>query len=390
MVVEISDNVGEVAREFEEFERRTRLYLNDTLNDFGYKALSEQAEQFKATLEGAEPESQFDEIVIKDMTHNLEASTEYADFLRRESGQSAEEMFDLLYGEDAFRNLQDEASSYEDEANYRARALADELVFDDPWKYELDIKKMVHGISDQIEEWAKDEGVMPSDFGFETRMIPQNRNQRANWRGQINQMNLPVGRGVRVIREGENKVYDATETIFSQFHELVGHGVHQQNSEELEYPGFAENPLNRPSAMAHCEGVSQHREKLARKFIEDKGENLPIQDIGMQLRKASEENRDSRELYTRFVKEMLARDEIYEEEAEDRVGEVYNSEIASSALRNSNMSLIGAFQEGCYPSGLMLMDRINAGERDSYAIATGQWAPQVLPDAVDYLEDVSN
>jgi len=155
MNVEVSDSLNDVTQEFGEFERRNRLYLDDTLNEFGYRELCRQAEQLETALERVNSDSKFDELVLRDMEYNLKASTEYADFLRRETDYTVDEMFDLLYGEGAFENLEEEALSYEDKANYQARELMDQLVFDDPWKYELDIKKMAFNISDQIESGLK-------------------------------------------------------------------------------------------------------------------------------------------------------------------------------------------------------------------------------------------
>lgn len=386
MNTEISDNVAEAASEFGELERRNNLYIQDTLNDFGYKKLNEQAENVENSLENADPKTGFDELVLRDMRHNITTITEFADFLRRDSDLSVEEMFDLMHGEGAFDNLKDEANSYDDEANYRARELADGLTFDDVWTYDSEIKEISHDISGKIEEWAKDEGLMPQKFDFEIQMISPGRPQRANWRGSINQMNVPVENGVYVIRDGDKPVFDATNAIFAQFHELIGHGVHQQNSEDLEYPKFTDGPTYRPAANAHCEGIAQIREQLAEDFIQAERENLPVLDIGMQLRKKNRENKDSRELYTNLVGEMLGRDEISEEEAEDLAGEVYKPEIAEKALKSANYPTFKSFKEGSYPSGIKLMDNVDAEERPVKATTTGQWSAQIFSDVVEYLD----
>lgn len=385
MNTEISEDVAEVVPEINDLGRRNNLYIQDTLNDFGYRKLIEQAENTEAALDNTTADTEFDDLILRDIYHNLEATTEFADFLRRDSDLRVEEMFDFLYGEDAFDNLKQEANSYDDEASYRARELADSLTFDDPWKYQFDIEEIAHDVSGRIEEWAKEEGLMPEEFDFEIHMIPQGSPQRANWRGSINQMNVPVENGIYVIRDGEEPVYDATNAIFTQFHELVGHGVHQQNSDVLTYPKFSEGPTYRPSSNAHCEGVAQHREQLAEDFIEAEADNLPVLDIGMQLRKMTEENRDSRQLYTRLVHEMQRRDEISDEEAENLAGEVYKPEIADKALKSSNYSTFEAFKEGSYSAGLKLMEDVDAEERPARATTTGQWSSHVFSDVVEYL-----
>lgn len=267
MNTRISSEVEEVVSEFDEFERRTDLFIQDTLNDFGYKKLVDQAETVEEALEDADSVTDYDDLVLRDIDHNLEANVELADFLRRDADLDVDEVFDLLYGDGAFDRLREEATSYDDEANYRARELRDQLTLDNPWKFEEDIKKMAHDISERVEEWAKEEDLMPEDFKFETSTIPQGSTQRANWRGEINQMNVPIGSGFYVIRNNGRVQYDATHAIFSQFHELTGHGVHQYNSESVDYPQFTERTSYRPSSMAHCEGVSQHREKYAENFI---------------------------------------------------------------------------------------------------------------------------
>ena len=386
MSIEISGDLQSAAEEFDEIERRNNLYIRDTLNDFGYRKLFEQAESVENSLESAEPETEFDELILRDMKYSLEATTEFADFLRRDSDLQTEEMFDLLYGNEAFANLRKEALSYDDEANYKARELRDKLTFDNEWKYKFDIEEIAHDISSEIEEWAKEEGLMPEDFKFEIQMIPQGTTQRANWRGSINQMNVPVENGVYVIRNGgEEPVYDATNAIFTQFHELVGHGVHQQNSRSIAFPQYTDGPTYRPSSVAHCEGVAQHREQIAEEFIEAKRDELPVMDIGMQLRKMSEENKDSRMLYTRFVREMQIRDEISDEEAEEMVAEVYKPEIADKALQGSSMPTFKAFKEGSYSAGLKLMDDVDADNQPSESVTIGQWSPEVFPDVVEYL-----
>lgn len=386
MSEEISRGVQSAVDEFDELERRNNLYIQDTLNDFGYRKLFEQAESVENALESTETETEFEELVVRDMEYSLEATTEFADFLRRDSDFQTDEMFNLLYGDGAFANLRDEALSYDEEANYKARELADQLTFDNPWKYEFKIKEIAHDISDKIEEWSKKKGLMPKDFDFEIQMLPQGTDQRANWRGPIKQMNVPVKGGVYVIRNGdEEPQYDATNAIFTQFHELVGHGVHQQNSKTISFPQYTEGPTYRPSSNAHCEGVAQHREQIAEDFIEAKGDELPILDIGMHLRKESEENRDTRSLYTRFILEMQNRDEISDEEAENMAAEAYKPEVAEKVLQGPAMPIFKAFKEGSYSAGLKLMEDVDADNQPSNAVTTGQWSPEVFPEAVEYL-----
>lgn len=148
----------------------------------------------------------------------------------------------------------------------------------------------------------------------------------------------------------------------------------------------------RPASMAHCEGVSQHREGIAEDFIQDQKEQLPVLDIGMDLREVTSGNRDRRKLYTRFVAEMESRDEIDGEEAEARVGEIYSPEIAEKALNQARneIGLGEAFKEGSYIAGLKLMEDVDADMHPTKATSTGQWSPEVFPDAVEYFSSKLN
>lgn len=119
MNTEISRGIQNAVDEFDELERRNNLYIQDTLNDFGYRKLFEQAESVETALESTEPETEFEDLVVRDMEYSLEATTEFADFLRRDSELQTDEMFNLLYGDGAFANLRDEAQSYDEEANFR-------------------------------------------------------------------------------------------------------------------------------------------------------------------------------------------------------------------------------------------------------------------------------
>lgn len=386
MDTELAPGLRDVVREFEEFEKRTDLFIQDTLNDFGYRKLQDKAGEVESSLESVKPDTEYGELVRDDILYNLRANTELADFLRRDSNLQVDEMFDLLYGDGAFEKLVEEANSYDEEAHYRARELYDQLTLDDPWKFEEEIEPKAHEITDRVERWAKQEGLMPEDFEFETQTIPRGSPQRANWRGEINQMNIPIESGFYVIRNGGGLEFDATNSIFSQFHELVGHGVHQYNSRTVEYPQFTEKTSYRPSSMAHSEGVSQHREQHARQFIQENNDELPVTDIGMELRNMSENNRDLRKLYAHFVYEMLDRDEIDSEEAEAKIGEVFKPEVAEVVLDNREFSTFEAFQEGSYSSGMKLMEEVGAESRPTHALTTGQWSPEVFPRAVEKLE----
>lgn len=388
----VQEDLRNAAAKYGEVEHRTNMFLGDILNEYGYNKLKKSIEDTREVLEPVNSESNFEDLIKRDMEYNLKATDEYADFIRKDSSLGVEEMFDLVYGEGSFERLRRESKKFDERAQYETNELLDRIIGESSWTIENEIKEMIYDISGMVEEWSKERGYMPEDFDFETSPIPQGVNQRAGWQGEINKMNIPIeyfdvirGLDGEGFGKGEYKV-DATRTIFAIFHELVGHGVHQYNSKNLDYPNFAENPRYRPASLGHCEGVSQHREELARDFIFEKRDELPVLDIGMKLRDAQDENQDRRLLYSRFVAEMESRDEISEEEAEAKVGEIYSPEVADRVLNHARnkTSLLDAFGESSYIAGLKLMEDVDADNQSTKALTTGQWTPEVFPDAVEY------
>ena len=398
MNLQIQEALRKTISNHNEVEHRNNLFLQNTLNDYGYEKLEQAIESTKNSLEEVTLQNEFEELIERDLEHNLRATEEYANFIRRESDFSVDGMFELLYGEETFDRLKKEAIDYDEKAEYRTRELKSQLVTDNPWNFEEEIQELALDISRKVEKWAKEKELMPEDFDFETQTIPQGATQRANWRGEINQMNLPIEYFGVIRRNGDSTSnrssysIEATKPIFAIFHELVGHGVHQYNSESLEYPQFTEKAAYRPSSMAHCEGVSQHREQTAEDFIQDQKDHLPVLDIGIDLREVMSGNRDRRKLYTRFIAEMKSREQIDKEEAESRVGEIYSSEIAERALNQTRkeIGLGEAFHGGSYIAGLKLMEDVNADNQPTEAITTGQWSPKVFSDAVKYFSSKIN
>ena len=74
MNTEISDSLKGAAREFSDLERRNNLFIQDTLNDFGYQQLIVQAEEVDKALEDISPETEFEDLVLGYMQHNLDAN----------------------------------------------------------------------------------------------------------------------------------------------------------------------------------------------------------------------------------------------------------------------------------------------------------------------------
>ena len=391
----LQDDMKSALESVEKVGKRNALFHEKPFNAVAYQKLEEAVDEAEAEIDSLNASNDYEELAIEDMRYNVEVIGEFASFYRRESEKTVPEMVDLMYGEGAFDHIKSDARDFDEKAEYEAMRMSQEWVIDDPGKYRDELVPKLHSITRAVENYAKEEGLMPDEFEFETQVIPPNRTQRAHWNPQIGQLNMPVETGFTVIRENGALNIDATNAIFTEFHELVGHGVHQHNSEALNYPKFSEDTRYRPSSMAHCEGVSQHREELAEDFIRENFDDLPVLEMGLERRGLGRNTGKERAVFGSLTREMMQREEIDREEAIDQIAPLYGSEsdegvdVAELALENNDMSLKEAFREACYSAGRMLTERVDADSVSTEALTTGQWTPQVLPDAVEFFNSRS-
>lgn len=399
MNTEISDEIQPLIEDMREVEKRNRLFMNEKYIPVAYEKLDEAIDGLYERLNQLEPQNKFDELIIKDIEANVGSIHKFADFYLSASFEdhngsnnqkiTVKELFDDYYGEGSFEYLKGMAESHDGEKIYEAMELKDELDLDSPEEYRDQIISQIDDVIDQMTDYANQNGIMPEDFEFEKSIIPAHipkKGQRASWMGKFNRVNLSAQGGVYVIRNNGDVDIDMTSNIFTIFHELAGHGVHQWNSSDLQYPKNPDNVLNRPATLAHLEGVSQHREELAKDFIEDRREELPVREEGMKLREIGSENKDYRGIYASLVKSMHDNEEIEEEEMREKIDEVYRKGLADRVLADEGMSIHKAIREGAYASGERLMREVNANQRESLATSTGVWHPKVFPEAVEYFE----
>ncbi len=392
-IPELSDEFEEVMPYIEEFEKRTQLFLSDFINEVAYKNFSSAAEEAEDKVADLDPSNKLEELAKKDMQYLIDNNRVFADFLTHKTDITVSDMLDTLHGDGTYRRIEkkakekrkrDEINNKETELEYgiSTRPVVDEF------------KEMAEAdaarLNDLIERYAKrkDGELLPGDFEYRTVLMPAGREQRGSWDGENNILYLGLDY-FRTTIEEEESTLDSTGAIFTIFHELLGHGVHQQNSEELIYPGSRSNTLKKPSAGAHSEGVAQKSRQLAFEFIEEFKEDLHVSDRDIEVvRLRSDERHRAAKLYTSIMKEMTYREEIDRESALEEVGEAYPDYLAERVFGDPKYAVHEIFSEAEYIAGNLLMEKVNWEEKSHKALTTGAWHPQVFPEAVEYFEDL--
>jgi len=387
MSLEVSDEVASLSQYIDEVENRSRLFYGDRFNDTGYRELQGAITEAQREILPVEPETKFDNLILADMSNYLEITRHFADFLREDSGLEVSDAFDMVYGEDAFRALELDARQYDEKTAYKQGELGASRVIDKSHNYQELLEPAVHQLVDRMEEYGKKNGLIQDNLEFETQVIPSFQNGRAHWDPRISQMNVST-EGFDVIRENGLEI-DATKLIHAVSHELWGHAYHQNQSENIPYPQFADSIYHRLPGMAQAEGVSQLREEEAAQFIEDEFDTLAVSEEGLELRNMRVQNKSPREVYTSLLKHMNMRGEIEEDELMGRVSDVYKDELVPSAIRSNKLDILTAFKEGSYSAGNLLMEKAEAETKSIESLTTGLWTPQLFPQVAEFLEKES-
>ncbi len=386
MEVEISDELQEVVDGFEMVGKRTEAFLSSTVNPVGYDRLADELDSFDNQLSGVETDSEFEELVVDELDYRIDAIREMADFMTLKSDTTVPEAVDTVHGEGTYDRLRKDTLEYDFESEYESSWRSSSRSKVDPRRsdLEVDLKEELQIIKEIVDEYARENDIFPDDFSYDVVSIPANREQRASWNGEHNEVRMSEDY-FDVLKDNGEVTVDATNIIRTYFHEVLGHGVHQTNSEGIRFPRFNPRVTRSPTTQAHIEGIAKRCDKKALEFLEEYGDVLPVTQEGVDiLRHNSQNNMNSRSAFIQFVKEQERRGEI--DSAVSVLSQSYPEFVAEQTVENSSMSLYDAFKESSYAAGNVLMDRVDYDDRSTYALTTGAWSPEVLHRAVEYIE----
>lgn len=383
---ELSSEVEELVNQLETVGRRTEVFLNNTVNPVGYKSLIEDVEEVSGDLSQVEPETEYEELVLDEIECRIESIEGYASFITGESDLEVPEAIDKVHGEGTYERLKKDTLNRDFESEYEASWVGFNRETVDPRRDDVgfDLDSELDFIKDIVDEYARDRGIFGQNFSYDVISIPASRKQRASWHGSQNEAKISKDY-FQILREEEGLVLDASNVIRTYFHEILGHGVHQTNSEVLHFPKFNSRPMRSPSTQSHIEGIAQMRDREAIEFMEEYSDILPVTEEGILLAEHNvNSSKMARQVMPRLLKERERRGEI--DSAKEVLEEAYPEMIAESSIANAEMPLTAAFKEASYSGGRELMERVDYDAKDTVDITTGTWSPEILPRAIEFFE----
>jgi hypothetical protein len=361
--------------EAREVRKRNRLFWQNVFNPIAYKKLDKNITKLEKSIENAEPEDRLEEIILDNMKNFAKGSRDLAKYLSQKKGITTKETINSIYGDKTFERLKQELSNYDWQADYKSKELELERKKVDPRRYEEKLQKTLKTLAEKIENYGREKQLVPKDLELNIVPIPASRKQRAFYNAEQKEVNIGLDY-FNVVKENKELRIDATEVIYSIFHEFIGHATHHHNSAKLKHPQFTERPAEDTMSTAHAEAVGIKANKHAQKFLKQKQENLPVTEIGIQIKKSKMKAKgQTGKIAAILYNEMERRNEI--ESAEQKLSKLVSKEWAKRAAKNWDTGVKNAIKETSYIAAEKILEETNT--QNHQALTTGLWNPKTLP-----------
>jgi len=373
--MKVSESLDNVITATEDLRIRSRLFYSSPLNPVAHRKLLDAIENVEAEITKTEPETKFDEIVLDNIKNYKDAMNAFSQFPIDRGEMTIKQSLNRIYGPGVFERLKQDSKNYNWEKSYEINELETKRNKVDPRRFQEDLKQQLNQLHPKIAEYGEKNNLIPEEFQFDVVAIPPSRKQRAFYNPQQKEVNIGVDYFTVTKNNGKIEV-DSSNVIYTLFHELIGHAVHQHNSDTIKSPKFTEKASDDIPAKAHIEAVGILSSKHAEKFIERKRDELPITDIGLQIRKSKITTQSkSGPIMTKIYDQMEKRGEI--DSAEEKLSQLQSKEWATAALDSwSNRSMNKTLIEASYVAGEKILDEIQINSFKKFT--TGAWNPQTL------------
>src|SRR3989344_5263904 len=250
-------------------------------NPFTYQVLMEELRGIKEDLQSLSGLNEFDSFVKQHIDHSLEAKEAISTWaMKEDSGYSIEDIFELIHGS-KLEDLEERIRNTDYEKAFRlsqaALPLTKYFIRNDTEDVQPTIKKTIQTCVDDVLAYGVERGFFPEGFRPEIIQLPNLESSRSNWNADLRRMEIDPTNVCVVQSIGGKKVFPI-DTYLTLFHELMGHGSHDEYS--LVLPDIFHLGRHNIKSLVNktiAEGLAVYRgEKEGIPFTREKAKELGI------------------------------------------------------------------------------------------------------------------
>lgn len=396
-----NQELNNLDKEIADFYKLNARYYFDLANLYGKKMYKSKLSELLNSIEKINAESEFDELLLKNMKSNLSLNDLVIDiFTEPNFSLPIEEFIDKIAGKGAWKYLEQEIKSPLWELDWKFEELTQERSFSavSPSIEEAQkaAKELIPKIKEDTLTYAKLKNYLPNDFDITILLLPPMGNF-SSWNPKNNVLSLN-SKTFEFFHKKGSIIAVPTFAYQTVFHEVLGHASHQIYSDNMPLSlRFTDEIGSITPTKSVTEGVAINRELESYTFLRERmndlgltEEDVNLLEMGMKLK-----HNATYDLFFALIKEK-------EIEEKDFDGYEYllsltnNPVIARYFKQNFKADLVGvwkifghAFGELHYKKMEDLVKKRFGNEiletkKFNHAVVSGVWSREVYPEAVCY------
>ncbi len=405
--MEIKNNkLKQLDKKVGDFYRLSHRYLGSLSNLYGREVYKRELADVLYEADQITPESTFDDLILKNIQSNLRLNDLTLDYLSDPNfSLDVQSFFDKIAGDGAFQLLEDKVRSPPWKNRWEMSEKTQERDYTrvSPFTEEAQkaAKAWVPQIKEDILKYGKSEGLLPEDFKMNILLLPpKDGSESSNWNSVTKLFSLG-SYGFDFFHKNAEVVAIPTRAYNVAFHEVLGHGAHQINSQNMPFScKFTEEVGAMTPTKSITEGVAMNAEKECYKFLRDRMNNLRIteEDINLLQEGMELENQTMNE----YMYYALLKDKELKEKDFDGYKHLLNLTKNPVMARAFKENFKGTFEDLWKHTGHTLgplhYEKMRQKVENTFgkeyldnnrkkfhkATLTGVWSWEIYPDAVTY------
>lgn len=390
-----------------EFYKLNHRYLYNLMNLHGRSVYKTELSNILKIADSIKPESEFDNLVLRNIQSNLRLNDLTIDFLSDPHfSYSVPEFFNKAFGEGGYEFLEARVKSPPWKARWcntkedrERRSISVNRFTEEAQKA---AREWIPRIKEDILKYGKREGFLPEDFDMTVLLLPpKDGSEHSCWNPATNIFSLG-SYGFEFLHRNGCTIAMSTLAYLVGFHEVLGHGAHQIHSQHMPLSTRFTDEIGAVTpTKSITEGVAINAEKMSYNFLREHKDKLDIKDGDIErLELGHELMQQSRweNMYYHLLKDRKTREkgfDVYKHMIELTENPVLSQEI--SDWRGGGFG--GAWEACGHTMGKLHYERMEnklkqefgeeylqrESKRFNSAALTGVWSWEIYPGAVSYI-----
>jgi len=391
-----------------EFYKLIQGYFGGLSNLYGKERYKEELDGILDKSNEIIPETEFDDLVLRNIQSNLRLNDLTLDYLTNPSFElSVIDFFDKIAGNGVYGLLEERVKSppWEKKWKYAERTRERNCTRVNRFTEEAQTaaKSWIPRIKEDILNYGKEEGLLPENFDMTLLLLPpKERSEWSSWSSVTRIFNLG-SYGFDFFHRGkEGVVAIPTKAYGAAFHEVLGHGAHQIHSADMPLSTrFTEQIVGITPTKSITEGVAINSENRAYEFLRNRLDNLGITEEDAALLQIDDELQEQSRyeyMYYALLKDRELREKGFNA-YEHLLNLTQNPVIARQFKENFKEGFESMWEQTGHTLGPLHYGKMEKTVREKFgkdypererkrfnaAALTGVWSWEVYPDAVAYI-----